>query len=112
MNIEKRLEQYGWDGKFFLLTRDHIVEVTVLGGGFDGGKIDIKGSLFHYANQCLLNNNVAPNEEIDEFGRNYLDRMFISLCILVLSKLFPSIYSPWREESTGVVMIKIGQFTA
>jgi len=83
MDVEKALEQYGWNGKFFLLTRDHPIEITELGGGFDGGEIDIKGSLFHYANQCLSKRDTSPNDELDEFGRNYLDRMFIALCIQI-----------------------------
>ena len=35
MNVEYWLERYGWDGKFFLLTRDHTVEITTMGGGYD-----------------------------------------------------------------------------
>lgn len=77
-NLETIYEKYGWNGKFFLLTRDHTVEITELGGGFDGKPIDIKGSLFHYANQWLYQ---KPSTEPDIFGRNYLDQMFIALCI-------------------------------
>ena len=37
-------EQYGWNGKFFLLTRDltdenPVIEITTIGGGF--GDVDI-----------------------------------------------------------------------
>jgi len=81
MNIEKRLEQYGWNGKFFLLTRDHTVEITTVGGGYDDVPIAEKGCLFHYANQCLPWRDDLSNEEVDEFGRNFLDRTFIRLCM-------------------------------
>ena len=82
MNVEKILEQYGWNGKFFLLTRDHTVEIITLGGGYGDVPIAEKGCLFHYANQCLYRhpyNN--PNREIDVFERNYLDQVFIALCM-------------------------------
>ena len=71
--IDKLLGIYRWNGKFFLLTRDHTVEITETGED-DYNK---KGTLFFYANQCA----VRPKEEIDEFGRNYLDQMFIGLCV-------------------------------
>jgi len=41
-NIPSFYEKYGMDGKFFHLTRDHSVEITVLGGGFDGDEIYIQ----------------------------------------------------------------------
>ena len=72
-------ERYGWDGKFFLLTRDHTVEITTVGGGYDDVDIYEKGSLFHYANQVLYLNEPLEKQP-DEFGRNYLDRVFIALC--------------------------------
>lgn len=77
MNVDYFLERYGWNGKFFLLTRDHTVEITTMGGGYDDVPMYEKGSLFHYANQVLYQ---QPRNEIDNFGRNYLDQVFISLC--------------------------------
>ena len=70
------LEYRGWNGKFFLLTRDHTVEITETGED-DYNK---KGTLFFYANQVAMRH---PNKEIDEFGRNYLDQVFLALCIRV-----------------------------
>ena len=34
--IKYYLETYGTDGKFFFLTRTPTVEITTVGGGFDG----------------------------------------------------------------------------
>ena len=73
-------ERYGMDGKFFLLTRDHTVEITTVGGGYDDVPIYEKGSLFHYANQVLYQ---KPCNEPDMFGRNYLDQKFIEMCMYV-----------------------------
>jgi len=74
-------KHYGWDGKFFLLTRDPAVEITTVGGGHGDVPIAEKGCLFHYANQCLYMNPFNnPSGEIDVFGRNLLDQMFIALC--------------------------------
>ena len=74
--LERYLERYGWNGKFFLLTRDHAVEITETGDG----DYDKKGTLFFYTNQVGRHH---PSEEVDEFGRNYLDQVFIALCIQV-----------------------------
>ena len=71
-------EQYGWNGKFFLLTRDNTVEITETGED-DYSK---KGTLFFYANQVLCGSRPG-NEHPDEFGRNYLDQVFIALCIRI-----------------------------
>lgn len=35
--------------------------------------------VFNYGNQCLLDR----RDEVDQFGRCYLDKMFITLCIFV-----------------------------
>jgi hypothetical protein len=40
-----------------------------------------KGSLFFYGNQVLMGSRPRPLEEVDEFGRNYLDQVFIGLCL-------------------------------
>ena len=77
MNVEYFLERYGWDGKFFFLTRDHNVEITTMGGGYGDVPIHEKGCLFFYANQVMYQ---KPSSEIDNFGRNYLDQLFIDLC--------------------------------
>jgi len=77
--IKYYLEQYGWDGKFFLLTRDHTVEITTVGGGYGDVGVHEKGCLFHYANQVCG----KPTEVPDMFGRNYLDQKFIALCMLL-----------------------------
>ena len=76
--IDQIIEHYGWNGKFFLLTRDHTVEITTVGGGYDDVDIYEKGCLFHYANQWLYQ---KPNDMVDMFGRNFLDQVFIVLCL-------------------------------
>ena len=35
--------------------------------------------MFHYGNQVLLGR--RARKEVDEFGRDYLDQMFIALCM-------------------------------
>jgi len=76
--MDEVIEEYGWNGRLFFLTRDCPLEVTTV--GYSYGDVDIceKGSLFHYANQCLAVS--EPLEGIDRFGRNYLDKAFIRLC--------------------------------
>jgi len=54
--------------KFFFLTRDGDIEVTE----YD--------KLFYFGNQCLAGSRVT--EQIDEFGRNYTDKLFIRLCLI------------------------------
>ena len=89
MDVKYCLEKYGWDGKFFLLTRDHTVEITSVGGGYDDVPMYEKGSLFHYANQCEGMRDTEPNEKVDRFGRNYLDRLFVRLCLYIYLYVFP-----------------------
>ena len=84
--IERFLEEYGTDGKFFLLTRDHPITITIVGGGVDGWE---KGSLFHYGNQVLNIND--RSDEPDDFGRNLIDRSFIALCLTLY------IYAPYVQ---------------
>jgi len=81
MNNEYILKTYGIDGKFFFLTRDCPIEITTVGGGYGDVDIHKKGCLFFYANQWLEKRDKELNDEIDRFGRNYLDRVFIELCI-------------------------------
>jgi len=81
MGIEKRLERYGWNGKFFLLTRDHTVEITTVGCDYGDVPMYEKGCLFHYANQCMPPHENLSKDEVDEFGRNFLDRTFIRMCM-------------------------------
>ena len=45
MNVDVWIKNRGWDGKFFLLTRDHTVEITETGED----DYDKKGTLFFYA---------------------------------------------------------------
>ena len=46
MNAEYFLDRYWWNGKFFLLTRDHNVEITTVGGGYwDFLRKDIKKTI-------------------------------------------------------------------
>jgi hypothetical protein len=52
----------------FFLTRDGDIEITYT-------------DVFHYANQCLYEQCIT--EELDKFGRNYVDKLFIWLCNLV-----------------------------
>ena len=73
MNVDVWIKNRGWDGKFFLLTRDHTVEITETGED----DYDKKGTLFFYANQVSYQ---KPSEEPDIFGRNYIDQVFIALC--------------------------------
>jgi len=59
-------EKFGWNkDNMFFLTRDNPVEITSV------------EDLSRYANQCLFD----VKEEPDEFGRNYIDKMFIGLCM-------------------------------
>ena len=87
LTIEQIYEQYGWNGKFFLLTRDHTVEITTVGGGYDDVPIHEKGCLFHYANQCSYEIRKITTD-IDKFGRNYLDKMFIALCMYIHCEVY------------------------
>ena len=87
--IERDLELYGIDGKFFLLTRDHTVEITKVGGGHDGFS---ENRLFHYGSQGLT---CRPVEEIDDYGRNYLDQVFIALCRCV--EAFVAFFEPCKD---------------
>ena len=50
--------------RFFFLTRIDEVEISSF------------REVFNCANQCLL----SCDKEVDEFGRNSLDRMFVRLC--------------------------------
>ena len=77
MNVDVWIKNRGWDGKFFLLTRDHTVEITTVGGDYGDVPIAERGSLFFYSNQVLVG---KPKEEVDAFGRNYIDQVFIALC--------------------------------
>ena len=70
------LEYRGWNGKFFLLTRDHTVEITETGED----DLNKKGTLFFYSNQVAM---YHPQKEVDEFGRNYIDQVFMALCIRI-----------------------------
>ena len=101
MNIEKLLEIYGWNGKFFLLTRDHTVEITETGED----NYNKKGTLFFYANQCYCQNDNTSEDELDKFGRNYLDRMFIALCIqvqcLCVFSTFPKVFHSLTTRKEG-----------
>ena len=74
--IEIWIKNRGWDGKFFLLTRDHTVEITETGED----DYDKKGTLFFYTNQVAMRH---PQKEVDEFGRNYIDQVFLALCIRI-----------------------------
>ena len=73
--MDRLLGIYGWDGKFFLLTRDHTVEITETGED-DYNK---KGTLFFYANQVSYK--PTEREGVDKFGRNYIDLLFLQVCI-------------------------------
>ena len=69
-------EAFGWTyDNMFVLTRDHPVEVTVVGDE----DLRQKWTLYYYGNQVLNFNDV--NEKIDKFGRNYIDKLFIALCL-------------------------------
>ena len=87
-SIELVLAARGLDGKFFLLTRDHTVEITETGAD----DYDKKGTLFFYSNQWSYQ---KPSEEPDIFGRNYIDQVFISLCIRV--ETFLALSTPKKE---------------
>jgi hypothetical protein len=59
-------EAFGWNAdNMFFLTRDHPIEIT---------EVD---KLFYYGNQALFD----VKDGLDEFGRNYIDKIFISLCL-------------------------------
>jgi len=65
VNGEEIYEAFGWNKtNMFFLTRDGAIAVT-----------DFE-EVFNLSNQCLL----PCGEELDSFGRNQIDRMFIRLC--------------------------------
>jgi hypothetical protein len=67
----------------FFLTRDGDIEITE----YD--------KLFYYGNQCLADGS-RVKEEPDVFGRNYTDKLFIQLCIIVHIHL---VYAPNTFQS-------------
>jgi len=68
--------KFGWcANNMFFLTRDVDEDTPVEIAGAVG--------LYHYGNQCLLDRLLTDKEAIDEFGCNYLDKMFIRLCGLI-----------------------------
>jgi hypothetical protein len=66
------MKKYKWtkDNMFFL-TRDG--NITIRSSGDDN-----EWELFHFANQYLVKE--CFEEGLDEFGRNYTDKLFIRLC--------------------------------
>jgi hypothetical protein len=60
----------------FFLTKDESIEI------FHSDN-DWEYELLHYGNQCR---GIGKKEETDEFGRNYTDRLFVRLCLLVYVK--------------------------
>ena len=63
------IENTRWDKeKMFFLTKTEHVEITSL------------EEMFNCGNQCLIDCNV----EVDRFGRNRIDMLFIQLCIIDL----------------------------
>jgi len=88
--IENYLKIYGTDGKFFLLTRDHPATITTVGGGHGDVGWEDKNCLYHYGNQVLNINDRSA--EVDDFGRNLKDRLFIGICLtLYIYAQMPSI---------------------
>ena len=70
---------FGWNAdNMFFLTRDGDIEITTV--GFPKSAEPEPGTLYHYANQCLLDRKLDDKDANDEFGRNYTDKMFIRLC--------------------------------
>ena len=67
----------------FFLTRDSDVEITCV--GHSPYKV---GGLYHYARQGIL---ADSTEELDAFGRNKTDRLFIQICEAVFN------FVSWRD---------------
>ena len=61
----------------FCLTRDGDIEITSTGYPGSKGHAYHKGSLYYYARQGI---EADSKEELDAFGRNITDRLFIRLC--------------------------------
>ena len=67
-------EVFGWNyDNLFVLTRDHPVEVTVVGED----DYHQKGTLYYYGNQVPS----RIDDGVDNFGRNVIDNKFIALCL-------------------------------
>jgi len=65
-------ERFGWNAaNMFFLTRD----VT----DTNSHVITSMDAVLRYSNQCLFD----MDDELDAFGRNYTDKIFIRLCMLV-----------------------------
>ena len=70
----------GWNSEnMFFLTRDGDIEITTFGYP----KCE-NGGLYHYYRQGI---DVQNLNELDEFGRNRIDRQFIRLCGFVFGYL-------------------------
>ena len=68
----------------FFLTRDGNVVITDVGYPGSKGYDYRSGTLYYYARQSVQANS---NEDVDEFGRNYIDRLFIRLCDAVFGRV-------------------------
>jgi hypothetical protein len=67
--------RFGWNSdNMFFLTRDGDIEIL-------HSDDDWEWDIFNYANQCLMENRIS--EKVDVFGRNYIDKLFIRLCLLI-----------------------------
>ena len=88
------------DGLFFL-TRDGDVEIRHSAGN----KTVDEPALFHYANQWLAERPLT--KDIDEFGRNYTDKLFIRLCIVVLN--YVNVILPYPHTFVALSCKKVGE---
>jgi len=87
--------------EMFYLTRDGDVEVTCV-GFIHREKSDlfhcVKGGLYWYAWQAICEQRGISDyteEEFDEFGRNYTDRLFIRFCASVFDQV------EWDDNNTN-----------
>ena len=69
--------------EMFYLTRDGDIEITCVGHSPYKA-----GGLYHYARQGIL---ADSTEELDAFGRNRTDRLFIQVCEAVFN------FVSWKE---------------
>jgi len=71
----------GWNAdNMFFLTRDG--DITILHSDEEESNPTLhEPVLFRYSNQVAWER--PPKDTIDEFGRNYIDKMFIRLCEIV-----------------------------
>jgi hypothetical protein len=68
--------EWNWNkDNMFFLTRACAIEIPHSDDEWEHG-------LFHYANQCSLPGGHLV-ADLDEFGRNQIDKLFIRLCLIV-----------------------------